>query len=115
MPATTHRSELKKLIKADYGFWYLVHLPSGRWAAMWSACLDNDSMCESILTEDPEWFHEEPLFEGHRANPSYATKEDALKEIVSSLQRELERHPGQEVLLPYIRRARLALIRAENK
>jgi hypothetical protein len=115
MPAATLRSTLKKLIKADYGFWLLVHLPSGRWAAMWSACLDNDSMCESILTEDPEWFHEEPLFKGHRPNPSYATKEEALREIVSSIQSELDRHPRQEVLIPYLRRARLALIRAEQK
>lgn len=111
MPASTPRSQLKKLIKADYGQWKLVQLPSGRWASMWGACLDVEDMCQSILREDPEWFHEEPLFEGHPPNPSYASKEEALKTIISALENDVAEHPKYEYFTLHLQSALRALRR----
>lgn len=47
MPASER--QLSKCIKANYGNWALVHLPSGQWGAIWRASLGVEDMCEAIL------------------------------------------------------------------
>lgn len=115
MTDATYRGVLVKQIRGNYGQWTLVHLISGRWAAVWAACFDLENMCEMILTEDPEWFNEEPLFEGHAANPSYATREEALKKIIEEIEDSTLQSPLMaDVFEPDLKRARIDLICHSN-
>ncbi|MBU9679170.1 hypothetical protein QZM91_16580 [Burkholderia multivorans] len=70
--------ELKSRIRGDYGRWVLVELYSGRWAAIWYACRDDEGYCRLILSE--EFFDAE--------NPSFATPHEALAEIVRGYEDE---------------------------
>lgn len=67
MPASER--QLIKCIKANYGNWALVHLPSGQWGAIWRAALGVEDMCEAIL--NGTWFH--------AANPSFSSRAGALE------------------------------------
>lgn len=103
---------LARQVEGRYGYWALVHLRSGRWGAVWSACLDDEDRCEMILCQEEEWFHAEPLFSEGEANPSYASKGDALKRIIGEIN-ELnnEDAPNYEAFnRPHLKRAQLDLL-----
>jgi|SRR5471032_1055899 len=97
-------STLNRLIKARYGNWLLVQLPSSQWAAVWAAVLNDEDMCASVL--DGTWFHAE--------NPTFPTRAGALRRIVEGIEREMgnTRDPnGREVFNPLLQSARAALAR----
>jgi hypothetical protein len=102
MPASER--QLSKCIKANYGNWALVHLPSGQWGAIWRASLGVEDMCEAIL--NGTWFH--------AANPSFSSRAGALEGIVKGIEREIqnERSPSnKETFKSFLQRARNALSR----
>ncbi|WP_321853789.1 hypothetical protein [Burkholderia cenocepacia] len=70
--------ELKSRIRGDYGRWVLVELYSGRWAAIWYACCDDEGYCRLILRE--EFFDAE--------NPSFSTPHEALTKIIQGFEKE---------------------------
>ncbi|WP_157379854.1 hypothetical protein [Burkholderia ubonensis] len=70
--------ELKSRIRGDYGRWVLVELYSGRWAAIWYACCDDEGYCQLILRE--EFFDAE--------NPSFSTPHEALARIIEGYEKE---------------------------
>lgn len=70
--------ELRSRIRGDYSRWVLVELYSGRWAAIWHACVDNENYCSAIISE--EFFDER--------NPSYLTAQDAVAAIVVKIEQE---------------------------
>lgn len=70
--------ELKSRIRGDYGRWVLVELYSGRWAAIWYACFDDEGYCRLILRE--EFFDAE--------NPSFSTPHETLTKIIQGYEKE---------------------------
>lgn len=97
-------STLRRHIKARYGNWLLVHLPSGQWAAAWAAVLNDEGMCASVL--DGTWFHAE--------NPTFPTRSEALQRVVEGIEREMgntrDIH-AHETFKPFLQSARVALAR----
>lgn len=85
---TDFRQNLKKRIKGAYGQWLLANLPSGRWAAIWHACLDDPQMPALILGE-VDWFHDGA--DGRDPNPSHATRREALDYIILRIRRQIDR------------------------
>ena len=78
----------KSHVKGVYGQWRLVEIASGKWSAVWYAFLDPDleDRFVGILGEHQSWFDSQNTY----APPeSYATKHEALQEIVSGIGREM--------------------------
>lgn len=95
----------------NYGQWSLVHLPSGRWGAVWTECFEVDDMREAIFNEDPEWFHAEPILNRPEGNPSYEKKDEALEKIIKRIEGATQSDRGnlEEYNKPYLKRARTDL------
>ncbi|WP_322071945.1 hypothetical protein [Paraburkholderia bannensis] len=70
--------EMRSRIRGDYGRWILVELYSGRWAAIWYLCPDDEGYCRLILSE--EFFDAD--------NPSFPTPQEALAEIIRAYEKE---------------------------
>jgi hypothetical protein len=102
----SYSSILKKYVKARYGNWLLVQLPSGSWASIWAAALGLEDMCEVVVTGTPR-------FDGDSLALSYATRSEALQRIVSGIEHESRNNRGQdaETMKPFLKKARLALLR----
>ena len=101
----TATGTLRKCVKASYGNWMLVHLPSGRWACVWAQALGVEGMCESVL--NGTWFHDK--------NPDAPTRAGALQLVVQGIEREIQgsSHPAdmRDHYQPILQRARAALAR----
>jgi hypothetical protein len=101
---------LKKHVKSHYGNWLLVQLPSGGWKGVWWAVLSVEDMCEAVVTGLPR-------FDGDGLAVSHASRGDALKMIVADIERETRNdRTGQavEAMKPFLKKARLALLREET-
>jgi hypothetical protein len=55
----SYSDQLKKCIKGTYGTWFLLHLPSGRWAAAWHQIIGAKPECREIMGE-ATWFYTKP-------------------------------------------------------
>lgn len=100
----TATGALRKCIKASYGNWLLVHLPSDRWACVWEQVLGIEDTCELIL--NGTWFHDK--------NPDAPTRAEALKLIVKGIEREIRNTSDPHAFdthQPALQRARAALKR----
>jgi hypothetical protein len=102
----SYSSILKKYVKARYGNWLLVQLPSGNWASLWAAVVGLEDMCEVVLTGTPR-------FDGDSLALSYATRSEALQRIVTGIEHESRNNRGRdtEMMKPFLKKARLALLR----
>lgn len=109
---TSSRALLKKHVKGSYGQWLLVHLPSGRWARVWHACLDLPEMCESILAE-VDWFYDEVRF--HGPNPSFVTRGEALQWLIRGIEEQMRNEQriggSAEMFEAGLKKARMAALR----
>lgn len=106
----SYSSVLRKCVKAVYGNWLLVQLPSGRWIGVWHAVLGIEEMCEAVLTESPR-------FEGDSLAASYVNRGDALKVIVAGIESEIRSSGGrdEEIMKPFLKKARLAVVKWQQK
>jgi hypothetical protein len=106
----SYSSILKKYVKARYGNWLLVQLPSGSWASIWDAVLGLEDMCEAVVTGTSR-------FEGDSLALSYATRSEALQRIVISIEQKSRNNRDQdaETMKPFLKKARLALLREEQR
>lgn len=114
---TTHTAQLKKCIKAAYGPWLLVQLPSGRWAGVWYHFIDDMEREAKAIMEEVNWFYTklEDRSWYHRS-PSFAKRSDALDRIRMDLEEtyeEDERSYGH--YLPILKTVRIALRRSQTK
>jgi hypothetical protein len=102
----SYSSILKKHIKAQYGNWILVQLPSGNWAGIWAAVLEVEDMCKVVVTGAPR-------FDGDSLTLSYASRSDALQRIVTGIEHESNNNRSRdaETMRPFLKKARLALSR----
>jgi hypothetical protein len=71
--------------RGGYGPFGLFELAPDTWAVVWQQCLENESACRLILSEDPTWFNHEWGIDGRRPNPTYSTQQEALGEIIRAL------------------------------
>jgi hypothetical protein len=85
LDTSPHLDDLLNRKRGAYGPWGLFHLDSGQWAVVWEECLDDEGACQLILYESSSWFNAEPGRDGRRPNPTYATQQDALVEIIRLL------------------------------
>jgi hypothetical protein len=96
------RTAFLKLIMASYGPWYLLRGPSGNWHTCWHYDADNEQAMESYLIDDDVdgsyWF---------------STRRAALKEIIKSLESEIE--GGGAWYIAARQRARDSLISVTNE
>lgn len=112
MTGATYQKLLRHRVDGDYHRWMLVHLPSGKWAAVWHECFNDERRCEMILSESDEWFSEEPVA-GGKANPTYTSRAGALQAIIEGFEEEFSHSPlMDDVFEPYIAQARRDLLNA---
>lgn len=72
--------------RGTYGPLWLFELAPATWAIVWDEWLEDDETCRLILQEDPKWFNRDWGRDGRRPNPTYKTSQEALDEIIRSLQ-----------------------------
>jgi hypothetical protein len=102
---------LKKCVKSHYGNWLLVQLPSGSWKDAWWAIMGVEEMCETVVTGSPR-------FDGDGLAVSHSSRGDALQMIVVSIERDIRNEQvghNAETLKPFLKKARLALLRERAK
>ena len=101
---STATGTLRKCVKANYGNWLLVNLPSGRWACVWAQVLGIEDMCESVL--NGTWFHDK--------NPDAPTRAGALQLVMQGIEREIRQSRSSDLhnyYQPVLQRVRAALAR----
>ena len=81
------RAAFLKLIMAEYGPWYLLRSPSGRWHTSWHYDVDDEQAMESYLIDDD-------VDEKY----GFPTRRAALKEILESLDAEIEAGAGERYM-----------------
>lgn len=115
---TAYSLQLKKRVKAAYGPWLLVQLPSGRWAAVWHHFIDDMDREAQIILEEVNWFYTK-LDErgGSRRSPSFAKRSDALDKIRMDLE-ATHQEDGKSYdyyYLPILKTIRIAIKRSQTK
>jgi hypothetical protein len=77
---TTYTAKLRKCVKAKFGPWLLVQLPSGRWSTIWYLFIDDMEPHAKMIFEEVDWFYTKPEERGQkwRDTPSFAKRSDAL-------------------------------------
>lgn len=115
---TTYSLQLKQRVKAKYGPWLLVQLPSGRWAAVWYHFIDDMDREAKVILEEVNWFYAK-LEErgGNRRSPSFAKRSDALDRIRMDLEAtHLEEGKFYDsYYLPILKTVRSAMRRSQTR
>jgi hypothetical protein len=115
---TAYSLQLKKRVKAVYGPWLLVQLPSGRWAAVWHHFIDDMDREAKVILEEINWFYTK-LDERDwcRRSPSFTKRSDALDKIRMDLE-ATHREDGKsydDYYLPILKTIRIAIKRSQTK
>lgn len=79
---TTYTARLRKCVKAKFGPWLLVQLPSGRWSTIWHLFVGDMEPHARMIFEEVNWFYTKPdEQQGNRRSPSFARSSDALDHL----------------------------------
>jgi hypothetical protein len=104
--------------RGTYGPLWLFELAASTWAIVSEKCLEDEEKCHLILQQDPSWFNRDWGNDGRRPNPTYKTHQDALNEIIRSLQAFMvdlsDNHVEQSRYSTYIAHAEQDLRRPLN-
>lgn len=114
---TMYTSKLKRCIKAQYGPWLLVQLPSGRWAGVWYHFIDDMEREAKAIMEEVNWFYtkQEERAWYHRS-PSFANRSGALDHMRESLESEYRTDEwNYRHYLPILKTIRIAQRRNQTK